>query len=185
MMDIVLLGVSKDNNVEMPAEVSASGGKLAWPDDDRTAPDTHVALMRFRNPDLVLHWETGRKPLDQDVDHGSQFIGVDGRTLTVWRGGWRIQDAAGNDLPLETAPPVPDSHMADFLRGVRERRETRSSLHSMARTTIVCHLANAALQSGQTVRWDSKRFDIDGREGRNTLAYRRPYRKPWVLPRYV
>jgi hypothetical protein len=55
----------------------------------------------------------------------------------------------------------------------------------MARTTIVCHLANAALQAGQAVRWNTAKFDVEGKAGRDTLAYRRPYRKPWVLPKYV
>src|SRR5207248_11645645 len=60
MMDIALLGMSQDTDMVMPYEVTTYGGKLAFPDDDRNAPDTVQSIMRFKNPDFVLHWETGR-----------------------------------------------------------------------------------------------------------------------------
>lgn len=183
MMDIGLLGMSKTWDLVMPTEVSAYGGKLAWPDDDRTTPDTHVAIMKFTNPDFVLHWETGRKPLDNGPDHGTEFIAADGKSLMVWRGGWVIRDADGKELPKEQAEPTND-HWTNWLDGVKARTQPRSDLRSMAQTTIVCHLANAALLSGQSVRWDKSKMDLVGQAGRNTLAYARPYRKPYKLPVY-
>ena len=46
---------SKDTDLVMPTEVTSYGGKLAYPDDDRTAPDTVQTIMRFKNPDFVFH----------------------------------------------------------------------------------------------------------------------------------
>lgn len=182
MMDIGLLAMSRSNDLVMPVEVSAYGGKLAWPDDARTAPDTHIAIMRFRNPDFVLHWETGRDYPGRP-DHGTEFVSEDGRTLTVWRGGWRIRSADGKELPREEVPGVSD-HWQDWVDCIRSRQQPRSDLASMAQTTIVCHLANAALLAGAPVRWDKARMDIVGSTGKNTLAYQREYRKPWKLPVY-
>jgi hypothetical protein len=54
----------------------------------------------------------------------------------------------------------------------------------MAQTTIVCHLCNAALFAGDSVRWDKTRMDIVGKAGKNTQSYARDYRKPWKLPIY-
>lgn len=180
MMDIGLLGMSKDTDMVMPVEVAAYGGKLAWPDDDRTWPDTHIAIMRFKNPDFVFHWETGRDYAGRP-DHGTEFVAEDGKSLTVWRGGWKVRSADGNDLPKENAPNVSD-HWQNWVDCVKSRQQPRSNISSMAQTTIVCHLANAALLAGETVKWDKSKMDIVGKAGKNTQSYQREYRKPWKLP---
>jgi predicted dehydrogenase len=184
MMDIGLLGMSKTTDLVMPTEVAAYGGKLAWPDDDRTAPDTHLALFRFPKEGFVMHWETGRRPPQAGApDNGTEFIAEDGKTLMVWRGGWKVTDAGGKELPKEGAEPVGD-HWQNWLDCVRTREQPRSNLASMAQTTIVCHLANAALLAGETVHWDKAKMDIVGGAGKNTIAYRREYRKGYKLPVY-
>lgn len=182
MMDIGLLGMSKDTDIVMPVEVSAYGGKMAWPDDDRTWPDTHYALMRFETPNIVMTWQTGRDHPGKP-DHGTEFVGADGRSLMVWRGGWKVVDADGKELPKEEAS-VPTDHWQNWLDCLKSREQPRSNLNSMAQTTIVCHLANAALFAGETVRWDKSKMDIVGKAGKNTLSYAREYRKPWKLPLY-
>ncbi|CEK20033.1 predicted dehydrogenase [Chthonomonas calidirosea] len=183
MMDIGLLAMSKDTDLVMPVEICGMGGKLAHPDDDRTTPDTVYGLMRFKNPDFVMIWRTERDHPDLP-DHGTQFVGERGDTVTVWRGGWRVRDAEGRELPKEEAPPT-NSHMRNWLNCIKTREQPRSNLASMAQTTIVCHLINASyLAGGETVHWDKERMDIVGRVGRETQSYERPYRKPWTLPIY-
>ncbi len=182
MMDICLLGMSKDTDLPMPDEVSCYGGKLAWPDDDRTAPDTQLAIMKFRNPDFIMRWETGRDHVGIDGS-GAQWIADDGKNLMVWRGGWVVRDAEGNELPKEDAPPVND-HWQNWVDCLKTRTQPRSNLLSMAQTTITCHLANVALLAGETVHWDRSRMDLVGKAGRNTSSYERAYRHPWKLPIY-
>ncbi len=60
MIDIALLGMSKDTDLVMPTEVTAYGGKTHFLNDDREAPDTVQAIMRFKDPDFMLHWQTGQ-----------------------------------------------------------------------------------------------------------------------------
>jgi predicted dehydrogenase len=186
MMDIALLGMSKDTDLVMPTEVTSYGGRLAFPNDDRTAADTVQTIMRFKDPDFVLHWETGREHPDRP-DHGTEFIGADGRTVRVWRGGWKILDPNGKELPneisMEAAPPMTD-HWREWLDCVKTRTQPRSNLASMAQTTITCHLANVSLLAGETVRWDKQKMDLIGKAGRDTQSYQREYRKPWKLPIY-
>lgn len=182
MMDIALLGMSKDTDLVMPTEVTSYGGKLAYPDDDRTAADTVQTIMKFKDPDFVLHWETGRDHTNRP-DHCTEFIGAEGRTVRVWRGGWVVLDPAGKELPKEPAEPTND-HWLNWLECVKTRTQPRSHLASMAQTTIVCHLANVALLAGETVRWDKAKMDLVGRAGRDTQSYQREYRKPWKLPIY-
>ena len=182
MIDIGLLGMSKDTDLVMPTQVSAFGGKLAFPDDDRTAPDTVLALLKFQDPNFILHWETGRNHEGRE-GHGTEFIGADGRSVMVWRGGWIVRDAEGKELPKEESAPTND-HWQNWLDCLRTREQPRSNLASMAQTTIVCHLINAAVQVGETVRWSKETMDIVGRVGRDSQSYARDYRKPFQLPAY-
>lgn len=180
MMDIALLGMSKDQDLVMPTEVSAYGGRWAYPKDDRTAPDTTEALFHFENPNWVMHWSVLRDHPGKP-GHGTEFVSSDGRTLRVWRGGWLLLDQDGKEMPKEQADPVGD-HWQNWIDCIKSREKPRADLQSVAQTTIVCHLVNASLMSGQTVRWDKGRMDIVSKAGRDTLAYHREYRKPWGHP---
>jgi predicted dehydrogenase len=186
MIDIALLGLGKGgDDVPMPSEVYNQGGKFAYPDDDRTTPDTQLAVLRY--PEAVLQWETNRRPLDGQHDNGTQFIAADGKTVTVWRGGWSVQGPDGKELEKPANPEGMHglhSHVGNFLDCVVSREAPRSNIASMARTTTNCHLINASLLSGSAVKWDAAANDIAGEAGKSTLSYRRDYRSPWTLPTY-
>ncbi|MBX3097400.1 MAG: Gfo/Idh/MocA family oxidoreductase [Fimbriimonadaceae bacterium] len=183
MMDIALLGMSADQDLVMPTEVSAYGGQWAFPDDDRDAPDSIEAIYRFADPDFVMTWSVLRdypgKP-----SHGTEFVSVDGRTVRVWRGGWTILDPSGKELEKEGSEPVPTDHWRNFLDCVKTREKPRADLDSAGQTTIVCHLSNAALFSGETVKWSKDEMDIVGTAGKDTSAYDREYRGDWSLTKY-
>jgi predicted dehydrogenase len=182
MMDIALLGMSKDTDLVMPTEVTSYGGKWFAVDDDRTAPDTVQTIMRFKDPDFVLHWETGRDFVGRP-DHGTEFVSADGRSVRAWRGGWKVFDKSGKELPKEEAEQTND-HWENWLECLKSRQQPRSNLASMAQTTITCHLANCSLLANETVHWDKAKMDIVGRAGKDTSSYAREYRKPWKLPIY-
>jgi predicted dehydrogenase len=182
MMDIALLGMSKDQDLVMPTSVSSFGGQWAIVDDDRNAPDVMEAIYRFEDPAFTMHWAIGRDHPERE-GHGTEFVSADGRTLRVWRGGWKVLDPGGKELPKEEAAPPPN-HWRDFVDCVKTRSKPRADLASVAQTTIVCHLSNVALYAGEMVKWDAKRQDLDGKAGRNTSSYHRPYRKGYKLPDY-
>jgi|CXWL01.1.fsa_nt_gi predicted dehydrogenase len=182
MMDIALLGMSKDQNLVMPVSCSAFGGQLAFTNDDRTAPDTMECIYNFKDPDFTMHWAINRDHPGKP-GHCTEFVSADGRTLRVWRGGWVILDPDGKELPKEESAPPPD-HWRDFVDCVKTRSKPRADLISVAQTTVVCHLSNAALYSGEMVKWDEKKHDIVGSAGKNTQSYKRAYRKGYKLPIY-
>ncbi len=182
MMDIALLGMSKSQDLVMPTEVSAFGGQWAFEGDDRDAPDSIEALLRFRNPDFMMTWSVLRDHPGKP-GHCTEFVGADGRTVRCWRGGWQILGNDGKELPKEE-PHKRMDHWRNFLDCVKSRQQPTADLASVAQTTILCHLVNASLYSGQTVRWDKKRMDLVGSAGRNTFSYEREYRAPWVLKKY-
>lgn len=180
MMDIALLGMSKDIDLVMPTHVSAVGGRLAILDDDRDAPDTIEAIYKFNNPNFVMHWSVGRDHPGKP-GHGTEFVSEDGKTLRVWRGGWTVMDADGKEIPKEESPAVSD-HWRNWIECVQTRKRPRADLRSVAQTTICCHLSNCALLSGEVVHWDNNLNDIAGKAGKNTMSYRRHHRKGYELP---
>ena len=180
MMDIALLGMSQTTDLPMPVEVTSFGGKLAYPEDGRTAPDTVQTIMKFKNPEFILHWQTGRD-FPGRPDHGTEFVSAEGKTVRVWRGGWEILDKNGTMLPKERTPSTND-HWQNWVDCLKSREQPRSNLASMAQTTIVCHLANVSYLAGETVRWSKEKMDLVGKAGRDTGSYYREYRKPWNLP---
>ncbi|MCC7229372.1 MAG: Gfo/Idh/MocA family oxidoreductase [Fimbriimonadaceae bacterium] len=180
MMDIALLGMSKDQELVMPHMVSTYGGQWAILDDDRTAPDVTESIFLFKEPhEWTLHWSVGRDHPGKP-GHGTEFIGADGRTVRVWRGGWLILDPEGKEMPKEESPALGD-HWRNFVDCVKTREKPRADLRSVAQTTVLCHLSNIALQSGQQIEWDNKKWDLAGNAGKNVEAYNRPYRKPYKL----
>lgn len=180
MMDIVFLGMKNSE----PLSVSCTGGIYALK-DSRDTPDTMQAIYKF--PNYLMNWETrftNGRGLDGGRTHGAEFIGTNG-TLVVDRTDYQwFPEKPGNEGP--GAPEKkPHDHWQNFIDCVKSRATPRSDIATMAKTTINCHLANIAYQSGKTIYWDAKKQDIVNRgDARDCVSYERPYRKPWKLKVY-
>ncbi|MBS1708045.1 MAG: Gfo/Idh/MocA family oxidoreductase [Armatimonadetes bacterium] len=182
MMDIALLGMSKDQDLVMPVSASAVGGKYAFVGEDRDAPDTVQAIYQFKDPDFVMHWAIGRD-FPGRPDHGTEFVSAEGKTLRVWRGGWVVLDKDGKELPKEGVEET-TGHWTNFLECVKSRGKPRADIASVAQTTMVCHMANIAVMTGEQLHWDKSKMDLVGRTGKNAIGYQREYRKGYTLPIY-
>jgi len=182
MLDTVLQGMRDWH----PLEVASYGGKLvAGEDDDRTTPDTQIAIFRF--PDWLLQWEihVGDPGLDGGGHHGAEFIGDNG-ILRVDRGG--INYTPKGDAQKEgptTVDKLPSDHWRNFLDCVKSRELPRSDIYSMAHSNALCHLANLTYLIGRSVKWDGQKQEVVGdKNAMECQSYYREYRKPWKLPRY-
>ncbi len=200
MIDPVLLGMSKSDDLVLPTKVMSLGGKLFTGEgDDRTTPDTMVTLLEF--PGWMMQWEVhvGSQKVGPNGneasplvgrDHGSLFIGSEG-SLLVDRNGWSLFDPNGK--PVEKPAPgehggkmngLP-AHVEEFLASVKSRGTTRSNLSSMHQTTTVCHLANLAYQAQGVLHWDAQKEVVTNDKSAMKLpSYQRTYRKPWSLPKF-
>ncbi len=193
MIDIALLGMSKDQDLAMPSHVHSVGGKIICdPDDDRTAPDTQQTIYQFNkpdgSPDWLLQWEVrvGSGPNAQGIDlgpgHGTEFIGQNGR-LMVWRNEWQVFTPDGTQIPRSIKVKSLSDHWQNWLDCIKSREKPRSSIESMYQTTTVCHLANVAYLTGEHVHWDNVKQTVTSpHSALNCICYRREYRKPWTLP---
>ncbi|MCX6365373.1 MAG: Gfo/Idh/MocA family oxidoreductase [Armatimonadetes bacterium] len=199
MIDTVLQGMNATDDFVMPTKVMSLGGKFfTGADDDRTTPDTQIALIEF--PGWMLQWEvhvgntkTGPNGLAGSGvtgrDHGALFIGSQGSVL-VDRSGWSIFDAAGN--PVEKPAPIDmgqkmsglPAHVAELIASTKSRGTTRANIASMHKTTTVCHLANLAYQAQNVLHWDAaKEIVTNDPKAMKNLSYQREYRKGWTLPK--
>jgi predicted dehydrogenase len=191
-LDTVLLAMREASGaLPTPRKVSAMGGKYFASDtDDRTAPDTLIALCEFS--DWLLHWEVrvGSQTigLDGGRDHGAVFIGEMGRIL-IDRKGWTLFD---NNGVVQEKPNFFDSqnqaqnglgsHVKDFLDCVVSRNTPKASITEAHRVASLCHLINLAYLSKQTLEWDAEKEIITNcPEAMEFLPYKRHYRAPWVL----
>jgi predicted dehydrogenase len=180
MMDIVFQGMQQSD----PMSVACTGGIYALK-DDRDTPDTMQAIYRF--PSFLMNWETrftNGRGLDGGRTHGAEFIGTKG-TLLVDRTDYQwFPERPENEGP---PPPAkgPRDHWRNFVDCIKSRGQPRSDIESMAKTTICCHLANIAFQSGKTIRWDATKKDLANlSDGRGCVSYEREYRRPWTLKHY-
>lgn len=199
MMDTILLGMNKTDDFVMPTKVMSLGGKFfTGTDDDRTTPDTQIALIEF--PGWMLQWEvhvgntkTGPNALAGSAttgrDHGALFIGSNGSVL-VDRSGWSIFDAAGNPVEKPAAIDTGErlnglpAHVGQLVAGTKTKAVMRSNIASMFKTTTVCHLANLAYQAQNVLHWDAaKEIVTNDKKAMNNLSYQREYRKGWTLPK--
>lgn len=181
IMDIALLGMNQWH----PMEVAAYGGKLVCgPDDDRTTPDTCMAIFKFA--DFVMQWEihVGSPGLDGGGLHGTEFLGQNA-TLTVDRARhFFVHKGKEFAAKIETKHALEIDHERNFLDCVKTRERPRSDIESMHYTTTMCHLANASYLLGRSLKWDweTESF-VDDREANRCDAYCREYRKPWKRPK--
>lgn len=192
MIDTVLQGMNATDDFVMPTKVMSLGGKFyTGADDDRTTPDTQIALFEF--PGWMLQWEVhvGDQAvgLEGGKDHGALFIGSEGRVL-VDRSGWSIFDAKGK--PVEKPAPIDmgarmsglPAHVGELIASHKSRGTTRSNIASMHKTTTVCHLANLAYQASSVLHWDAaKEIVTNEKSAMSQLSYQRAYRKGWSLPK--
>jgi hypothetical protein len=150
-----------------------------------------MTLYNFDN--WIMDWEVhvGDQAVGVDGgrDHGALFIGSEGRVL-VDRAGWSIFDGQGK--PVEKPAPHDwggtmnglGTHVREFLNSVKTRGTTRSNVASMHQTTTVCHLANLAYLSGETLHWDTATEKVTNvRKAMDELPYKRKNRKGFELPK--
>lgn len=169
-MDVALWGMGLEHSG--PVEISGTG---VFP--------TKGIWNTVLSWDMELIFENGVKMRYTDnkkLPQGIKFIGTEG-----WVFATRTSiDAHPRSLlstiikPDEFHVRTDHNHYANFLKCIRTRAETASSVDAAHRSTTGCHLVNIALRLGRKVRWNPKReCFIDDPEANRMLS--RPMRSPW------
>ena len=183
-----------------PQSIASTGGILVDKASKANISDTQTATFDF--PDLRVVWQhrTYGEADDEKYPWGATFYGDKGTLkasvmsydFTPIGGGQAIhkdvtyefeqypEDKTEKDLERHVAPAI-RHHMQDFLAAIDSRRTPVADIQEGYISTASCILANLAMQTGRTFRWDPAKQRVIGDEQANRLLAR-AYRKPWVHP---
>ena len=117
--------------------------------------------------------------ITSEGDNGILFEGTEGRFF-VNRGkltGKPVEDMKENPLPdgaIEAiyGGKVSANHTANFIEGIRARKQPISDVWSHNRMLEICHLSNIAMRLGREVRWDPVKREIIGDAQANSFLAR-------------
>lgn len=155
-------------DVEFPEQVSVSGGRHFYTDDDWEMYDTIEARYDFKGGKSI-EW-TGNscnKVLRYGRGRGVLIFGTKGHVI-LDRGGYEIYDTNGtlvkerkvpnravNTSDLKGGGMLTDMHTGNFLDNIRGTATHQSSPVTDGHTsTMLCHLGNIAYRIGESVECD-------------------------------
>lgn len=117
--------------------------------------------------------------ITSEGDNGILFEGTEGRFF-VNRGkitGKPVEDLASNPLPEGAIEdvyggPVSANHTANFIEGMKARKQPISDVWTHNRMLEICHLSNIAMRLGRELKWDPVKREIVGDEQANAFLSR-------------
>jgi len=203
-MDIALWGLGR---ADWPKQVTGSGGKFIWQDDQET-PNMQQAAMVWDDGELMFDARNlptppeGLAPMRGPNYVGNIFFGdlgfmvLDGGGFQIYKStagnfvGARGAGAGGREKYEKVAEEkgtgsdtVP--HIRNFLDAVKSRDHTKltADIEIGARSAAFCHLANIAYRVGRPLRLDANGRFIGDAEA-NAMQTRK-YRAPYIVPERV
>lgn len=117
--------------------------------------------------------------ITSEGDNGILFEGTKGRFF-VNRGkivGAPVEALADNPLPEGAVEAVyggkvSENHTANFIEGMKARKQPISDVWSHNRMLEICHLSNIAMRLGRDLNWDATKREIVGDDQANSFLSR-------------
>jgi predicted dehydrogenase len=177
--------------VDYPTKVTSSGGRYAFKDDWET-PDTQVAGFEFGN-DKTITWEGRSCNVFPVEGSGRGFIiyGDKGTLINYGNDDYRIVDAnnklikevksdAKNDPnnPVSASGNLDLYHFNNFIRSIKGEAKLTAPIEEGHKSVLLCHLANIAQRTGDTLHCDPKNGHIIGNK-KAAQRWGREYEKGW------
>jgi predicted dehydrogenase len=177
--------------LDYPDKVTSAGGRYAFNDDWET-PDTQVASFEFADR-KAISWES-RSCNNYPVEtYGRGFIiyGENGTLVNDGGGGYRIFDNKNKvikeNMPVSTGDrtntvsstfDMDDFHLKRFAESIRNNNVSAEGITEGHKSILLCHLANIAQRTGDTLRIDSTNGHILSNKNAQAL-WSREYEKGW------
>ena len=141
--------------LDRPKAAVALGGIYRY-DDGRDTPDNINGVVEYPQR-LTVSFEATLTDRIGKESADIVFLGSGGR-LSITRGGYRFLPAQENARLGEiTSPGSPEeSHMANWLECVRNRKQPNADVVSGHYSAMSCHMMNLAYRSGQRVAWNGE-----------------------------
>jgi len=164
-------------DVDFPIQVTSSGGRYRY-DDDQETPDTHTVCFEFEGKRMI-NWQG----LSCNR-HGGNFIifyGENGALELDSNGTHRIYDEKDKLVSEHSSSSQGDiEHIDNFLAAIRDDKplNLNAEIDKGHKSTLLCHLGNIAQRNGRALKCDPK----DGRILDNEVAmklWKREYEEGW------
>lgn len=162
--------------LDTPTRVSSGGGKFFY-DDDQQTPDTQTATFDFPTSSLVWEHRIWAKTGLEGESFGIAFHGEKG-TLVIDSKGWHVKD--GDEASEKASGGIEAAHVQNFVDAIRTGAKLNADIEEGHKSTLLCHLGNAAFRSGKTLQFDAKADTVDDPAAKSLLG--REYRKGFELP---
>ena len=181
-MDIARWGLG----VGLPTKIQAMGDHFMFNDDQET-PNTLLATFHYPSEKKMLvfevrHWITNAEDMgDEGNSIGVIFYGTEGIMIIPSYGSYKT--FLGKNREPGPSSEARGDHYGNFVEAVRSRRteDLHANVEEGHQSASLCHLANIAYRTGQTVTFDpvTETFPAD-RQANTHLS--RSYRAPYGVP---
>ncbi len=162
-----------------PSKVTPGEYKLPveYKDGNPTVADQYNAATQFT---LRVDMPNGVELIiTSEGDNGILFEGTEGRFF-VNRGkltGKPVEDLKDKPLPEGAIEKVyggkvSANHTANFIEGMKARKQPISDVWSHNRMLEICHLSNIAMRLGRELKWDAVKREIVGDAQANSFLSR-------------
>lgn len=164
-------GPSKVTPVEFHLPVEYKDGFPVVGDRYNAATQFSIRVAMPQDVEMII---------TSEGDNGILFEGTEGR-LFVNRGkisGKPVEELKERPLPdgaIEAVygGKVSANHTANFIEGMRSRKQPISDVWSHNRMLEICHLSNIAMRLGREVQWDPVKRQIVGDDQANAFLSRK------------
>ena len=155
--------------VDIPNEVTSSGGRFHF-DDDWEFYDTQIASFTFSDQKMIT-WE-GRSCNGHPFNKRSRGASIhgDNGSIVVDRNGYEIYDQkgkliaeareketnAGGAQDLVGIGGLDNYHMLNFIEAIQKDQALNSPIDEAHKSNLLCHLGNMAQAKGGSLKIDEK-----------------------------
>lgn len=177
-LDATDTGPSKVTPVDFKLPVPYKDGNPTVDDQYNAATNFNIRVAMPNDVEMII---------TSEGDNGILFEGTEGRFF-VNRGkiaGKPVEDLKEKPLPEGAIEKVyggkvSANHTANFIEGMKARKQPISDVWSHNRMLEICHLSNIAMRLGRELKWDPvKREIIDDPQANTFLA--RESRKEYAI----
>ncbi len=163
-------GPSKVTPIEFKLPVEYKDGHPTVQDQYNAATNFKIKVDMPNNVEMII---------TSEGDNGILFEGTEGRFF-VNRGkiaGKPVEDLKDKPLPEDAIEKVyggkvSENHTANFIEGMKARKQPISDVWSHNRMLEICHLSNIAMRLNRELKWDPVKREIIGDAQANSFLSR-------------
>lgn len=181
-LETAIRAAGQEPLARFPKTVHSVGGKLYF-DDDQQWPDTLMVNYDFGSH--VLNYEMriwNPYPLFGHGE-GAAIYGDQGYIIIANRE-WHAFGPKDEHLAEGRADHNDRGHAQNFIDCMRSRQKPTADLETVGhRSSMLCHLGNAAWRAGQSLNFDPESYTFPDQPEADRFLARESYRAPWHLPK--